>query len=68
MIAHDLAVKHVRAHRKMIIATAALLLVAFLESLYISCAKDYSPIFCQLSWTYLILAGAVVIVLWHYRK
>jgi fatty acid desaturase len=68
MIDHDVAVEHVRRHRRMVLATLVLLLIAFTESLYISCARDYSPLFCPLSWTYAVLAAAVALVLWHYRK
>lgn len=67
-IDHEIAVTHLRKHRKMVIATIGLLLIAFFESLYVSCARDYSPLFCPLSWVYTGLAGTVVFVLWHYRK
>jgi hypothetical protein len=68
MIPHKLAVEHLKKHRKMVIATVGLLLMAFAESLYLSCARDYSPLFCPLSWVYVALAGIVVFVVWNYRK
>ena len=63
-----LAVGHLERHRKMVIATIGLLLIAFFESLYLSCMKGYSAIFCPLSWVYLGLAGVVLLVMWWYRK
>jgi hypothetical protein len=68
MVDHRLAVGHLRAHRKMAVATIGLLLMAFFESLYLSCYREPSPLFCQLSWIYVGLAGVVVFVVWFYRK
>jgi len=68
MVPHKLAVGHLRAHRKMVIATIGLLLLAFFESLYLSCFREPSPLFCPLSWVYLGLAGVVLLVAFWYRK
>jgi hypothetical protein len=68
MIDHKLAVEHLGKHRKMVFATIGLLVLAFFESLYISCYREPSPLFCPLSWIYLGLAGVVLLVVFWYRK
>jgi hypothetical protein len=68
MIDHKLAVEHLGRHRKMVVATIGLLVLAFFESLYISCYREPSPLFCPLSWIYMALAGVVLFVVWSYRK
>ncbi len=67
MMDHKLAVEHIRKRKKMVIATLLLLFIAFLESYYLSCMKEVSPL-CPLSWIYVVLAAVVLFVLWHYRK
>ncbi len=68
MIEHRLAVAQIRKRRKFVIATFLLLVLAFAESLFISCIREHSPLFCPLSWVYAALACAVLFVLFHYRR
>ncbi len=68
MVDHNLAVEHISRHRRMVVATFFLLVIAFIESLCVACVRDNSPLFCPLSWIYAVLAGIVVLVLWRYRK
>jgi hypothetical protein len=68
MIDRKLAVEHLGKHRKMVFATIGLLVLAFFESLYLSCYREPSPLFCPFSWIYLGLAGVVLFVVWWYRK
>lgn len=68
MIPRNLAAEHLRKHRKMVIATIVLLLLAFVESLYLSCYREPSPLFCPLSWVYAALAAIVVLTVIWYRN
>ena len=68
MIDHRVAVEHVRRQRKMILLTLGLLFVAFFESYYLSCGQGYSPLWCAMSWIYVVLAVAVLFAVWWYRK
>ena len=68
MIDHGLAVEHIRKRRKVVIGTFLFLLLAFIESWFISCVREHSPVFCPLSWVYVALACVVIFVLFHYRR
>ncbi len=65
---HQIIVEHVRKKRKVVVATFALLILAFIENHYLNCAVAISSVGCGLGWIYAFLAAVLVLAAWHYRK